>query len=213
VLFLLALSCLAVATVGSVYVYQRNVAGRLPAGARAALPARGDERAAAESARTEATLETLALGDIVQDGDLDFVVEGALRYREERDAWGLFSLDAGNEQRWLEVRRYGGQTTAAFLELTTDAPLFGQLGAGLTYRGKSFTVSARGDARTTLEGDVGARTGGILKYARYTGPGGELLVVEEEAGVRRAWFGRSVPPSSLAILGGELVRARDAEQT
>jgi Domain of unknown function (DUF4178) len=211
VLFLLALSCLAVATAGSVYAYQRGAARRLPAGARAALPGDATAKEPPAPERGEATLETLALGDIVQDGDIDFQACGVLRYREERETWALWRLDAGAEQRWLEVRRRGGQTHAAFFELVDDAPLFGQLGAGLTYRSKPFAVAARGDARTSAEGDVGERRGALLKYARYTGPGGEALVVEEEGGVKRAWFGRSVPPSSLTLLGGELVRARDAD--
>lgn len=200
-LFLLALSCLAAATVGSVVVYQRGSARRLREGdGRGALPApKVDPRGS-----QEATLDALRVGDVILDGDDDFVVQGAVRYKEERDAWDLFFLDGGAEQRLLEVRKKGGALVTTFFEIVEDAPIFGALGSGLTYRSKPFSLEARGDARTHVEGDAGTRAGAILRYARYAGPGGETLLVEEEGAQKRALYGHQVPPSSLSIYGGEM---------
>lgn len=201
-LFLLALSCLAAATVGSVVVYQKGTTKRLREGdGRGALP---QLKAPDPREGHEATLDALRPGDVVLDGDDDFVVQGAVRYREERDTWSLFFLDGGNEERLLEVRKRGGALVTTFFSVVEDAPIFGQLGTGLTYRGKPFSLDARGDARTQVEGEAGDRAGALLKYARYAGPGGETLVVEEEGVAKRALFGHQVPPDSLSIYGGEL---------
>ncbi|MBI1944861.1 MAG: DUF4178 domain-containing protein [Deltaproteobacteria bacterium] len=204
-LLLIALGVLAAAAAGSVVVYQRGAAARLASvDGTARLPPKG---VPGERPRAEPTLETLQQGDVVLDGDEDFVVAGTLQYREEQDAWALHALDGGAVQRFLEVRSKAGVVQASFLEPVEDAPLFGSLGQGLTYRGKALTLEARGDARATALGEV-QRAGGLLRYARFTGPGGALLIVEDAGHERRALFGHLAPTSSLSIYPGELNRAR-----
>lgn len=204
-LLLIALGVLAAAATGSVLVYQRGAAARLASvDGTARLPPKG---VPGERPRPEPTLETLQQGDVVLDGDEDFVVTGSLQYREEADAWALHVLDGGAVQRFLEVRGKGGVLQAAFLEPVDDAPLFGKIGQGLTYRGKALTLEARGDARATAQGEV-RRAGGVLRYARFTGPGGVLLIVEETGNERRALFGHLAPTSTLTIYPGELNRVR-----
>jgi hypothetical protein len=204
VLLLIALTCLAAAAAGSVVAYQRSAAHRLgTVDGTARLPPKG---VPGERSRVEPTLETLQPGDVVLDGDDDFVVAGTLQYREEQDEWRLHALDGGAAQRFLEVRARGGVVQAAFLEPVDDAPLFGSLGQGLTYRGKALTLEARGDARATAQGDM-TREGGLVRYARYAGPGGALLVVEELGAKRRALFGQQAPASTISIYSGELNRS------
>ncbi|MCC7071050.1 MAG: DUF4178 domain-containing protein [Deltaproteobacteria bacterium] len=203
-LLLIALGVLAAAAAGSVVVYQRGASARLASvDGTARLPPKG---VPGERARAEPTLETLQHGDVVLDGDEDFVVTGTLQYREEQDAWSLHALDGGATKRFLEVRGKAGVVQAAFLEHADDAPLFGALGQGLTYRGKAMTLEARGDARATAQGEA-RRSGGLVRYARYTGPGGALLIVEEAGNERRALFGHVAPTSTLAIYPGDLNRA------
>ena len=209
-LFLLALSCLAAATLGSVVVYQRGAQARLAGGgAPAALPPAADVEPEPAAPAVDKNLETLELGDVVSEGADDWVVCGTCVYREERDVWWLHVLDGGSRQKLLDVRRgaRGGPWEAAFLEQVDDAPTFGQLYSGLTYRGLPFTLQARGDARVTTFGDVLGRLDGRLKYTTYTGPGGALLVIEEEGAIRRAFFGRKQPASSLSLMPGERPRA------
>ncbi len=203
-LLLIALGVLAAAAAGSVVVYQRGASARLASvDGTARLPPKG---VPGERARAEPTLETLQHGDVVLDGDEDFVVTGTLQYREEQDAWSLHALDGGATKRFLEVRGKAGVVQAAFLEHADDAPLFGALGQGLTYRGKAMTLEARGVARATAQGEA-RRSGGLVRYARYTGPGGALLIVEEAGNERRALFGHVAPTSTLAIYPGDLNRA------
>lgn len=211
-LFLFALSCLAAATFGSVVVYQRGVQKRLAHGVDAvqALPPAPEETKrkgkGQPSIEAEPTLETLAPGDIIVDGVDDWLVAGSIGYREEREAWQLHLLEDGARHRFLEVRTRNGSAEVAFVDEVKDLPTFGSLLQGLTYRGQSFQLDARGDARTTTTGDVGVRGAGQLKYARYSGAGGALLLVEEEGAARRAYTGARVPPSSLSIMSGELNR-------
>lgn len=216
-LFFFALSCLAAATFGSVVLYQRGERRRLDDGGdpRLLLAARkGDDGApdiadSTSSSRPpmrvgEPTLENLLPGDIVDDGEADWVVAGVLRYREERDEWRLYTLDGGARRRLLEVRRRGGGVVAAFVEPGAGLPS-GQLMHGLTFAGRSYQLDLRGDARVAVDGDGIGRASGTLAYARYEA-GGALLLVEDEGPTRRAYVGECVPETSLSFMSGELNR-------
>ena len=217
-LFFLALSALAAATFGSVVIYQRGEKKRVGDGGadpRRLLPAKKEPKGARVKAGTsqppkpadEPTLETLAQGDIVVDGDEDWLVTGTVAYREERDTWALHALEGGSRRRFLEVRQRGGGLDVAFVDLVDGLPT-GQLLQGLTFRGQSFALDVRGVARTSVDGDVGPQvsSGGVLAWARYSGGGGSLLLVEDEGAARRAFLGNRVPPSSLSLMSGELNR-------
>lgn len=214
-LFFLALSCLAAATFGSVVVYQRGERRRLEAGGvgdpRLLLAERTGDKpkpASTPPARASAAepgLETLQTGDIVDDGEGDWVVTGSVRFREERETWALHALDGGARQRFLEVRRRGGSLEVAFVDVATGLP-GGQLLQGLTFAGHGFQLDLRGDARVTIDGEVEGRGNGTIAYARYSGPGGALLLVEDEGAVRRAFLGSRVPASSISLMSGELNR-------
>jgi hypothetical protein len=214
VLFFLALSCLAAATFGSVVLYQRGERRRLEAGGvvdpRLLLPERRPEplkSASAPPARSgEPTLEDLQQGDIVDDGENDWVVTGTARYREERETWWLHALDGGARQRFLEVRRRAGLLEVAFVDRASGLPS-GQLLQGLTFAGQSFQLDVRGDARVVVDGVVDGVGAGTIAYSRYGGAGGALLLVEDEGAARRAYVGSRVPTSSLSLMSGELNRA------
>lgn len=211
-LFFLALSCLAAATFGSVVVYQRGERRRLEAGGAdpRLLPARTNDSVkptpVSPTASAEPGLETLQTGDIVDDGEGDWVVTGSVRFREERETWALHALDGGARQRFLEVRRRAGALEVAFVDVASGLPN-GQLLQGLTFAGHSFQLDLRGDARVSIDGDVDGRGNGTIAYARYSGPGGALLLVEDEGAVRRAFLGSRIPASSLSLMSGELNRA------
>jgi hypothetical protein len=236
VLFFVALSCLAAATFGSVVLYQRGERRRLEAGERP-LPrllgpgadAEGDPASARSSSSKaaskasskkhastppaavddEPTLQTLAPGDIVEDGADDWLVAGTVTYREEGDVWALHALEGGTKQRFLEVRTRRGDVEVAFVDAVDGLPR-GQLLSGLSFRGHSFQLEGRGDARTTARGDVvGLSSGGTLEWTRYGAVGGALLLVEDEGAARRAFLGQRVPASSLSVMSGALNRAVD----
>lgn len=213
VLFFFALSCLAAATFSSVALYQKGERRRLAPGGggvdpRLLLPFDGavEKPASQPPTRTgEPTLENLQRGDIVEDGNDDFVVVGTVAYREERDTWALHILDGGLTQRFLEVRRRGGTLDVAFVERAMGLPT-GQLFDGLTFQGQGFQLEVRGDARTTVDGETAGLGTGVIAYARYGGAGGALLLVEDEGAARRAFVGSRMPASSLSLMSGELNR-------
>jgi len=226
VLFFLALSCLAVATLGSAAAYQRGERRRLADGGVRA-PAQLTDGAAADDgpraagrratgARAAAdddddpTLETLSPGDVGVDGVDDWLVTGTVRYREETDVWALHVLDGGTRRRFLEVRPRRGDVEVAVVDVADEAPR-GQLLGGLTFHGQVFRLEGRGDARTTAAGDVDAVSrGGLLQWVRYAAAGGGVLLVEDEGAARRAFIGARVQPSSLSIMSGALNRASAA---
>ena len=216
----MALSCLAAATFGSVVLYQRGERRRLEVGGvadpRLMLPERRSEppKSAPPARSGEPTLDHLQQGDIVDDGENDWVVTGTARYREERETWWLYALDGGARQRFLEVRRREGELQVAFVDRVVGLPS-GQLMQGLTFGGQAFQLDVRGDARVVVDGVIDGlndgvpdgRASGTVAYARYGGPGGALLLVEDEGAARRAFAGSRVPVSSLSFMSGELNRS------
>lgn len=202
VLFLLALSVLSVATVGSVVVYQRQATARLK-GKDAPLAL-----AAPPPPAVERTFESLQAGDVVVCGDEDWIVRQRAEYDEEGERWWLYALDAGDSasvRRFLEVRRQDG-TEVAMLSVAEDAPLFGQLGQGLTFRRDPYILQARGDARLLLDTRVDAAglKEGRLSYSRYEGPGGLRLIIEEQGGQRRAYAGELVAKKTFSLMPGDI---------
>jgi hypothetical protein len=199
-LLALTLFTLGAVTVGSVVVYQRGARRRLidgPDAAARALPAPH------AGATEEATLETLGPGDVIVEGDDDWLIVGTLSYREERDRWALHRVQGDGRFRWFEVRARDG-LVAAWFEPATDIPSFGQLYDGLTHRGLPFRLVRRGDARVDVSGDVEGREGGLVRYSTYEGPGGMYLNVEEPEGRDRlALSGERVVAEGLMLMPGE----------
>jgi len=202
----LTLIALGAVTVGSVVVYQRGARRRLlEGGGMANMAALPPARPAPvqDGPAEDVTLETLGPGDVVVEGDSDWLVVGTLYYKEERDRWQLHRMQGEGRYRWFEVRRRDG-LVATWFEPATDIPSFGQLYDGLTHRGLPFRLARRGDAHVAAEGDVGERAAGLVRYSTYDGPGGMYLNVEEEAGAeRRALTGDRVETSGLMLMPGE----------
>jgi hypothetical protein len=192
------LAVLSAVTVGSVVAYQRGAMRRLTGGeARKALPAHEPQAA------VERTLDTLRPGDVIVEGDDDWLIVGTLTYREERDVWWLHRAQGGDGHRLFEVRQRQ-ELTAAWLLPAADVPAHGQLYDGLTHRGLPFRLSRRGDARVSSDGDVGSFAEGLLRYATYEGPGGLFLNIEEREGVARsALSGERVVAEGLMLMPGE----------
>lgn len=201
-LFLLSLSLLSVVTLGSVVAYQRGAHKRLDEGLGADRRRLLTASSPPAPPATDRTLDTLQVGDVVVDGDEDWLIIGTLTYQEEEERWCWHHLDSGRHHRWLEVRPRGGHR-ACFWEPAADLPAFGQLPNGLTHRGVPYRLWRRGDARVTADGEVGARAAGTLRYTIYEGPGGAMLHVEDGDGARRAYGGTRTQGAGLMFMPGE----------
>jgi hypothetical protein len=206
VLFLLALSALTAATVGSVLVYQRGERQRQLGGAP--VKPRALRAAPAPSApKAEPSLSTLSVGDVVGDGVDDWLVVGTLAYREEDDRWALHRVQ-GTTMRWLEVRRVRGRWEAAFVDVTRELPKQGTLLDGVMVGGARVTLEQRGDARVEVHRDCERRSGGMLRYTRYANAEGQVVLVDD-AEERYAYAGQRVVAGSLEIFSGELNRSAE----
>lgn len=198
-LLALTLFTLGAVTVGSVVVYQRGARRKL-------IEGHGEARALPaprEGPTEEATLETLGPGDVIVEGNDDWLIVGTISYREERDRWWLHRVQGDERERWFEVRARDG-LVAAWFEPATDIPSFGQLYDGLTHRGLPFRLVRRGDARVTTSGEVDGRMSGLVRYATYEGPGGMYLNVEEPDGQGRlALSGERIVAEGLMLMPGE----------
>ncbi len=196
-LLFLALTALSLVTIGSVLAYQRGAQGRLRAAQGiGALPPHEEEPV------VDRTLETLQVGDVIVQGDEDWLIVGTCTYREEQDTWWLHRVDSGRQRRWFEVRRRDGWV-ACFLDEASDVPPSGQLYDGLTHKGLPYRLVRRGDARVSATGDTGEHPRGLLRYATYEGPGGGYLNVDEANGKRVSLTGESVVGEGLMLMPGE----------
>lgn len=196
-LWLLALSLLSAATIGSVLAYQRGANQRLGQGhdRRRQLPA------PTQASARERTIQTLRPGDVVIFGEEDWLITGTATYQEEQETWWVHVLEDGTQQQLMEVRERE-RWTVTLLDPADDVPTFGALGMGLTFRSKPFRLARRGDAMVSVEGD-GQIPPGLIRYATYSGPGSTYLNVEEREGTRAAFAATEVDANGLMLMPGE----------
>ena len=208
-LFFLAVSALAVAAIGSVVSYQRAAGRQLSSG-------EGKERKLPAPAqkideRGEVTPHNLRVGDVVIDesaGGVDYWIVGCISYAEEQRAWKLFCLEGGeNGKRFLEVGfpllPTGNHEEMVLFQLAPRASAAGHFSEGLTFEGQSYRLKARGDARTSVEGETFSRGAGLLRYARYHGATDSVLWWEDEGKERRTYLGTSLPSTLFTLYPGE----------
>lgn len=193
VLFMLTMTLLGAATLGSVVAYQRAERAR-------ALGER-QTRGLLEAPPVERTPATLMPGDVVLDGGDDWLVSASVTFSEENERSWRHHLEDGARRAFLDVQKRDG-FVVAMLTAVDDVPLFGQLKDGLTYRGAAFTLERRGTVQQRalgLEGELPP----LVQYARYTARGEGVLIVEEDRAGRRALYGRRVPVETLELMPGE----------
>jgi hypothetical protein len=193
VLFMLTMTLLGAATLGSVVAYQRAE--------RARVLGAGGTQGLLAAAPVERTPATLGPGDVVLDGGEDWLVTASVTYVEETERWWRHHLEDGHKQSHLEVHKRDG-FVVGFVTLVDDVPLHGQLMDGLTYRGQTFRLERRGTAQRSTRG-MGDELPPLVQYAHYATIGEHILVVEEDRAGRRAFYGRRVPLGTLSLMPGE----------
>lgn len=191
---MLTMTLLGAATLGSVVAYQRAERARVLATSapKGLLPG---------ATPVEKTPATLGPGDVVLDGNEDWLVNASVTYVEENERWWRHHLEDGHKQSHLEVHKRDG-FAVAFVTLVDDVPLHGQLMDGLTFRGQAFRLERRGTAQRTARG-LPTELPPIVQYAHYASRSDHVLVVEEDRAGRRAYFGQRVPLGTLSLMPGE----------
>ncbi len=146
----------------------------------------------------------LALNDIFQLLDQDFVVEGKITYREDGDEWWEFRLVDGADEAYLCVEDDDDLEVSLWREIDLEIPASGPPET-LSWEGVTYRCAERGEASVTRDGRTGRKSGQSCAYWDYEGSGGEMLGVERWGGAYETWSGRDVEEGRYDILPGDLV--------
>ena len=163
---LLLLLLLAAATVAVAVAIRRAGQARQRAAPRS-------DPLAADAGRPDA--RQLKVGDVVAFEGRDYVVRGTIRLEQSGFSWDEHLLDDTRRRIWLSVEDDEG------LELCVWDRLSGTLlepgPPSLSYDGRDFRLTERGEATFRSEGTTGTASSGRMEYADYSA-GDERLSFE-----------------------------------
>lgn len=149
----------------------------------------------------ERNLFNLEVGDIVQYGGEDWVVEGRLTYYEGGYSWFDYLLQESDRIRWLSVAE-DDIVEVAWMESTTALELSGEPPRQITFDGESYRRVGEGVARMSRIGTMRRQPPENCRYFDYEGPGDKVLSVEDWDGELEVSVGRSINPRELSLLPG-----------
>jgi hypothetical protein len=158
----------------------------------------------------ERGLSELRVGDIVQHGAVDYLVEGILAYDEDGHGWLAGRLIDGDDERWLVIgmERVGAAALRLCradrsLEISGYPPDF------LTLGGARYKLEKRGTASVQVRGEAGLAVkaeppGSVVRcrWWRYEAPGERGLIVEQWGAVFRVLAGATVAAGDLDLMPG-----------
>jgi len=160
----------------------------------------------------ERTIKDVRVGDIVQHGTADYLVEGVVEYDEDGHRWRGARLVDGREERWLLVGlERGGAVSLRLLREDPSVDVSGYPPEKLVVNGASFTQQKRGTATAKVTGDAGAlpvteaaSPDSVLRcrWWRYETAGSKALVVEQWGGLYRVLSGEVVRHGDLELMPG-----------
>lgn len=179
-------------------------------GRRVLQPGEAPRELGAGTPEAERGLDDIRVGDVVQHGGQDFVVEGLLAYDEDGHTWSAARLVDGDDERWLVVgmERVGpAALRLCRIDRTTD--LGGYPPDVLTLGGVRYKLEKRGTASVQARGDAGVAVtadppGSVVRcrWWRYEAPGDRGLVAEQWGTELRLLVGQAVAPSDLDLMQG-----------
>jgi hypothetical protein len=149
------------------------------------------------------TLFDLQVGDIVQHGGLDWVVEGQLTYNDDGFIWLEYMLQDGDQICWLSVEeddRVEVSITHPTRSLDireTPPPDF------LVFEGDNYRRIESGTARMSRTGRLRRPEGEECRYFDYQGPNDKVLSIEDWGGEIEVSVGETIRPSSLTLMPGQ----------
>jgi hypothetical protein len=159
----------------------------------------------------ERGLRELRVGDVIQYGGADYLVEGVLVYDEDGHRWNAGRLIDGREERWLiaGMERTGTGRTRV-VQRVPDLELAGYPPETLVTGGVRYVLDKRGTATAKIYGDageVGEQRGSpdsVLRcrWWRYESAGDDTLVVEQWGDTYRALAGRIAGSSDIEMIPG-----------
>lgn len=160
----------------------------------------------------ERTIGDLRVGDVVQTGDRDFLVEGLVRYDEAGHQWLAGRLVDDRDVRWLVVGlERSGNGDARIYELDEDVDVSGYPPEVLVVGATRYNFEKRGTATAKLVGDVGTLAGRDpldpssvhrCRWWLYQAAGDPSLLVEQWGDDYRVLRGHRVGATELELIPG-----------
>lgn len=150
----------------------------------------------------ERTIFTLQIGDVVQFGGQDWIVEGQLLYNQDGFTWLEYLLQDAEQIRWLSVEE-DDRVEVALLEPTTALEVGSQPPPQLSFAGQSYRCIESGVAQMSRRGKTRQRQAEQCRYFDYQGPGEQVLSIEDWGGETEVTVGKRISPLALVLLPGE----------
>lgn len=144
----------------------------------------------------------LRVGDIVQYGDRDWVVEGKLLYDDDGFTWLEYMLQDGDDIRWLSVEE-DDYVTVSWLQTVTDLAIDNPPPKEVDYKGDRFHRAESGTAQMRREGNLRRPNAERCHYYDYEGSDKKVLSVEDWDGDIEVSAGNIIAPAVLTLLPGE----------
>ena len=174
----------------------------------------GVQRRAAQSRRqarqnSELTLFDLKVGDIVQHGATDFVVEDRLVYRQGEFSWLEYLLRDKDQSVWLVVNEDDNLVVTLEREIDLPLSLDSKPPSQLEVDGRVYRLSERGTADVTAEHRRVNRRLGFCQFFDYRSGASAVLSIElwgetaSGAGELEVTVGERIQPLSLSLLPGD----------
>ena len=174
----------------------------------------GVQRRAAQSRRqarqnSELTLFDLKVGDIVQHGATDFVVEDRLVYRQGEFSWLEYLLRDKDQSVWLVVNEDDNLVVTLEREIDLPLSLDSKPPSQLEVDGRVYRLSERGTADVTAEHRRVNRRLGFCQFFDYRSGSSAVLSIElwgetaSGAGELEVTVGERIQPLSLSLLPGD----------
>ncbi len=176
----------------------------------------GDDRKlltdGSETQLLERTVRDVRVGDIIQHGGADYLVEGVVEYDEDGHKWRGARLVDGRTVKWLLVGlERGGAVSLRLLAEDPEMHISGYPPEKLIVGGTSFSQEKRGTATARVAGDAGQLPGtddagpdSVLRcrWWRYETAGNQALVVEQWGGMYRVLRGEMLRNDDLEMMPG-----------
>lgn len=161
----------------------------------------GSTHRSASSGTRQPTVFSLAMGDIVQYDNIDWVVEDKLTYSDSGWEWVEYLLQDGDRIGFLSVEE-DDRLEVTFTEKVTDCPVENPPPTQITYQQQIFNRSETGTA-TLKRARHPERPVETCQYHDYNGPNEAVMSVEFWGGSVEVSVGTQVKPYQLTFLPGD----------
>jgi len=160
----------------------------------------------------ERTIKDLRVGDVLQYGSKDWLVEGVVEYDEDGHQWLAGHMMDGKDNRWIIVGMERlGPMKIRLVEVDSESDLDAYPPEIMISGGVRHNLQRRGTASARFVGEIGRLIGALKKsgatvercrWWRYEGPGDETLIVEQWGGEYRVLRGTRLVDGMVELIPG-----------